>query len=183
MRIHILGAPGSGVTTLGRALAERLGCAHFDADDYYWFTADALPYRRKRNAEHRRRLLLSDLGRHDAWVLSGSVAGWADDLRAEFDAVLFRWLPAAVRLERIRRRETLRYGADRIAPGGDLHRVFDQFCTWAAQYDQAEAAQRTRRQDERWLTPLACPILFLDVDLPVDALTSLAVEKLSPAAE
>ena len=35
-RIHILGAAGSGTTTLGRALAERLQCPHFDTDDYFW---------------------------------------------------------------------------------------------------------------------------------------------------
>ena len=35
-RIHILGASGSGTTTLGRALAERLQCRHFDTDDYFW---------------------------------------------------------------------------------------------------------------------------------------------------
>ena len=39
-RIHILGASGSGTTTLGRALAERLQCPHFDADDYFWVPTD-----------------------------------------------------------------------------------------------------------------------------------------------
>jgi adenylate kinase family enzyme len=31
-RIHILGASGSSTTTLGQALAERLGSVHFDTD-------------------------------------------------------------------------------------------------------------------------------------------------------
>jgi len=35
-RIHILGASGSGTTTLGRALAERLQYPHFETDDYFW---------------------------------------------------------------------------------------------------------------------------------------------------
>jgi predicted kinase len=33
-RLHLLGASGSGTTTLGRALAQRLGCPHFDTDDW-----------------------------------------------------------------------------------------------------------------------------------------------------
>ena len=33
-RIHILGAFGSGTTTLGRALAARLQYPYFDMDDY-----------------------------------------------------------------------------------------------------------------------------------------------------
>src|SRR4029453_16093638 len=41
-RIHILGASGSGTTTLGRALAEHLQCPHFDTDDYFWVLSGSL---------------------------------------------------------------------------------------------------------------------------------------------
>jgi adenylate kinase family enzyme len=34
-RIHIMGAPGSGTTALGRALAEALAVPHHDTDDYF----------------------------------------------------------------------------------------------------------------------------------------------------
>ena len=43
-RIHITGASGFGVSTLGGALAARLGCAHLDTDDFYWLPTDP-PYR------------------------------------------------------------------------------------------------------------------------------------------
>jgi adenylate kinase family enzyme len=36
VRVHIFGASGSGTTTLGRTLAERLGVRFFDGDDYFW---------------------------------------------------------------------------------------------------------------------------------------------------
>ena len=42
-RIHIMGASGAGVTTLGRALADTLGLPHHDTDDYYWRPTDP-PY-------------------------------------------------------------------------------------------------------------------------------------------
>jgi len=35
-RIHIFGASGAGVTTLGRATADALAFPHHDTDDYYW---------------------------------------------------------------------------------------------------------------------------------------------------
>jgi hypothetical protein len=46
-RIHILGASGSGTTTLGHALAARLQCPHFDTDAYFWYqlTLHHRPYR------------------------------------------------------------------------------------------------------------------------------------------
>src|SRR4029450_13094001 len=76
-RIHILGASGSGTTTLGRALAERLQCSHFDTDDYFWLPTDP-PFTHQRERIERQRLLMDDLTAQDSWVLSGSLCGWRD---------------------------------------------------------------------------------------------------------
>jgi adenylate kinase family enzyme len=38
-----MGASGSGTTTLGAALARRLGCPHHDADDYFWLPTPTDP--------------------------------------------------------------------------------------------------------------------------------------------
>lgn len=51
-RVHILGASGSGTTTLGRALAQAWSVPHADADDYFWVPADP-PYLQKRPVEER----------------------------------------------------------------------------------------------------------------------------------
>ena len=59
-RIHILGASGSGTTTLGRALAERLQYPHFDTDDYFWLPTDP-PYTQQRARTERAQLLMDDL--------------------------------------------------------------------------------------------------------------------------
>jgi len=39
-RIHLTGASGCGVTTIGRALATRLALPVPDTDDYYWLPTD-----------------------------------------------------------------------------------------------------------------------------------------------
>ncbi|MEQ1747393.1 MAG: AAA family ATPase [Saprospiraceae bacterium] len=171
-RTNIFGAPGAGTTTLAKALAQRLGCAFFDTDDYYWFTDDPLPYRRKRNPEHRLRLLRADLEQAGNCVVSGALLGWGDTLLPGFDAVVYRWLPTETRLERIRQRETARYGAERIALGGDLHGVFEKFMLWAADYDQApETRQRGLLAEEAWLkNGCEAPVLRLTDDLPVPVL-------------
>ncbi len=168
-KIHILGAPGSGVTTLGKALAGRLGFSHFDTDDYYWFTGDALPYRRKRNPEHRRKLLGNDLENAGSWVLSGALCGWGDIFIPAFDLVVYLWLPAAIRLERIRAREMLRYGTGRLAPEGDLNAVFEKFLTWAADYDLESGNIRSRVSELHWLEQLNCPVLKIEESMsPAD---------------
>ena len=87
-RIHILGASGSGTTTLGRALAERLQCPHFDTDDYFWLPTDP-PYTQQRERTERQQLLMDDLTAHDAWVVSGSLCGWGDVAIPLFELVVF----------------------------------------------------------------------------------------------
>ena len=76
-RVHIVGASGSGTTTLGLALASRLEIPHFDIDDYYWIPTDP-PYREPRPSEERLPLLEPRLRASDAWVLSGSLVGWGN---------------------------------------------------------------------------------------------------------
>ncbi|HOY06051.1 MAG TPA: AAA family ATPase [Saprospiraceae bacterium] len=173
--LHILGAPGSGVTSLGKELAQRLGITHFDTDDYHWFTDDALPYRRRRNPDHRRQLLSRDLDNHQKWVLSGSLCGWGDVYIPRFEKVVYLWLPAEVREQRIRERELLRYGADRIGPGGDLHVVFEKFLTWATAYDEAGENIRSRPKEMEWLAALSCPVQKIEVELPLADLADLVL--------
>ena len=46
-RIHVMGASGAGVTSLGRALADALAIPHHDTDDYFWRLTTP-PYQDKR---------------------------------------------------------------------------------------------------------------------------------------
>lgn len=174
-RIHILGAPGSGVTSLGKALSDRLGFSHFDTDDYYWFTDDALPFRRKRNPDHRRQVLKKDLESTDTWVLSGALCGWGDVFVPSFELVIYMWLPAEIRLERIRKREIQRYGAARILPGGDLNLVYEKFLGWAASYDEESGNIRSKSKEEHWMEQLICPVLRMEAPFSADAMADSIV--------
>jgi adenylate kinase family enzyme len=160
-RIHLLGASGSGTTTLGHALAQRLACPHFDTDDYFWLPTDA-PYEQIRERPERQTLLGADLERHPTWVLSGSLCGWGDLFIPLFDLVIFCAVPTDVRIARLRERERERYGADAIAPGGPRRAKYEAFIAWAASYDDGPAVERSRRMHEEWLAKLPCPVLRLE---------------------
>jgi adenylate kinase family enzyme len=171
MHIHLMGAPGAGVTTLGAQLARQREVPHFDADDYHWFTTDPEPYRRRRNPAHRMALLTADLdAATSGWVLTGSVCGWGDALVPRMDAVVWCWLPAELRLARIGARELARYGATRLGEGGDLAGVFQKFQDWAAAYDAPDATHlRSKTAELAWLGGLSCPVLHLTDDDSVAA--------------
>ena len=159
-RVHIVGASGSGTSTLGRALAARLARPHLDTDDYYWFPTDP-PFEKIRPVEERYALLGPDLAR-DAWVLSGSLCGWGDVYIPRFELVVFCVVPPDVRLARLRVRERERYGDAAIAPGGPLREKHEAFLAWAASYEHGSPVERSRAMHEAWLAKLPCPVVRLE---------------------
>ena len=146
-RIHIVGASGSGTTSLAAELAGRYGHRHLDTDDFYWRRTDP-PFREKRPPEERLASLRTTFQEAKRWVLSGSLCGWGDPLIPEFEVVVFLVVPTPVRLARLRAREIERYGRQAIAPGGALHEAHVEFLEWAGRYDTGDPEMRSRAMHE-----------------------------------
>jgi len=159
-RIHVLGAAGSGSTTLGEAVARRLGVPHADADRFFWMPTDP-PFTKRRPRAERLAMLTQQLPADGSWVFSGSAISWATVLETAYDLIVFLRLDHTVRMERLRRREAARYGA-RIVPGGDMASASAAFFRWADAYDSAGPVQRSRAAHEAWLFGQTAPVLRLD---------------------
>ena len=166
-RIYISGASGAGVSTLGAALADRLRVPHFDVDDYYWYPTEP-PFERSRPPAERVHLLNRNLS-HGYWVLSGSLDGWGDEVIQCTDLVVFIDTPTLLRMERLKLRESQRYG-DRILPGGDMHANHQAFLAWAESYETGVQAGRSRPRHERWLKQLTQPSLRVSGEMPIEPL-------------
>ena len=181
-RIHILGASGSGTSTLGQAVAARAGHVFLDTDDFYWLPSDP-PYRFARELADRQALLGAELSRRARWVLSGSLTGWGDPFLPQLDVVAFLEVPTEVRLERLARREARRHGAARIAPDGDLRARHEDFLAWAAAYETGTREGRNRAKHEAWIRalPPSLPFLRLDGTRPVDELVDVVLDVALPA--
>ena len=179
-RVHVLGASGSGTTTLAGAVAERVGCVHLDTDDFFWFPTEP-KFEKIRPRAERQALLGAALDRPGGWVLSGSLCGWGDIFIPRFDLVVFIYLPPEIRLARLARREVSRYGADAIAPGGGHHDKYEAFLAWAAAYENG-TVERNRMMHEQWLAALPCPVLRLTTVAPVAEHVEHIVNRLSPRA-
>jgi len=165
-RIHVVGASGSGTTSLASAIAGGHGHRHLDTDDFFWLPTDP-PYCEPRAPAARLALRRGALAPSPRWVLSGSLCGWGDPLIAEFDLVIFLVVPAEVRLARLRARERARYGPEAVAPGGARHRASVEFLEWAARYDAGDIQMRSRALHEAWLAALPAPVLRLEGDRSV----------------
>ena len=159
--IHILGASGSGTTTLATHISARYGHRHLDTDDFYWLPTQP-PFQQKRPRDERLALLQQALAEQATWVLSGSLCGWGDPLTSQFDLVVFLAVPKALRMERLRAREIQRYGERAVAPGGEQHQAHLEFLDWAASYDDGGLDIRSRALHEAWLEVLPCPVIRLE---------------------
>jgi adenylate kinase family enzyme len=164
-RIHITGASGSGVTTLGRALGDALALPHHDTDDYLWLPTTP-PYRDLRPAADRLRLMQEMFLPRGDWVLSGSLDGWGDVLIRLFDLVVFLQVPNEIRIARLRDREARHFGADAVASGGWRHDETEDFIDWASHYEDGTRQGRSLARQEAWLATLPCPVLRLDGTQP-----------------
>ncbi len=142
-----------------------MGWAHYDSDSYFWLPTTPRCLL-KREPSLRDGQLLSDLRAHPDCVESGSLVNWDARIAALFDAVVFLTIPASIRMDRLRRREEMRFAS---CPGWSRAEFLAQhreFLAWAERYETAGTEQRSRVTHERWLARLSCPVLCLDGDLP-----------------
>ncbi len=167
VRINVIGASGVGKTTLGRALAERVGVPHFDADAYYHLPTDP-PFRQQRTPEDRCALLERDLNALDGWVLTGGAGTWTPAPALRYTLHVLLWLPSELRIERLLQRERELY-ADRILPGGDMEADHIAFLAWTRGYDDGTAkGTNTLPCHEELLRGATCSVLRLSGPLTVD---------------
>lgn len=157
MLILITGAAGSGTSTLGAALAQRLGATHLETDDFFWLPT-VPPYTARRDATELRTQLLAAMRAAQHAVVSGSLMGWGDELENAFDRVVFLHVPTPVRIARLQHRETARFGHANPA-----------FLAWAAQYDEGPEEGRSLARHRAWLSTRHCPVLTLEGDITVAA--------------
>lgn len=178
MKIHITGASAAGSTTLGLELAAVLSCPYFDTDDYFWLPSDQ-PYTLRRDPELRNEMLLQDLNKQETCVLGGSVMKWGGAAEALFDLVVFLYIPAEVRLERLKSRELSRYGVQ-IFTHPERIRLYNEFLNWASAYDDPKTRNSRSLYSHRlWLNSLPCEVLEIQGDTTVPERLQLIQEKLN----
>lgn len=180
-RIFITGASCAGVTTLGQALASRLGVPHLEVDAFYWLPTDP-PYSTKRAPEERVALIRQRQQASDGWVLAGSCDGWGEALTTAAELIVLVDTPTPLRLQRLQARELSRHGA-RILPGGDMYEAHRAFVAWASSYDDPDFSGRNRARHLAWLAAQRAMTLQLDGSDAVPTLVAACLHALEVARE
>ena len=158
MGIQICGLNGCGKSTLGKALAERIGFHFIDNEHLYFSRPNADdPYANPKSRTEVERLLREEVSRYPDFVFSAVKGDYGNDLTYNYVVVIE--VPKEIRLQRVRNRSFQKFG-NRILMGGDLH-------------EQEEAFFRMvdSRQDafvENWLQKVSCPIIRVDGTKPIE---------------
>lgn len=176
MKIHIFGASGSGVTSLGKTLSEQLAIPYFDSDDFFWHKTEP-PYIQRREPEVRNQLLKNQLESHDNWILGGSVLKWGEIELSPFDLAVFLYIPHEIRMERLKNREFGRYGSV-IYENKERNQQYMAFMEWASGYDDNSTDGRNLAAHESWIQTLSCPLLELRGDFSVSKRVDAVLTKL-----
>lgn len=158
--IHIYGASGSGTSTLGRFISERLGYTFMDTDDYFWLPTNP-KYTQKREKTEQLQMMRKDILASDKVVISGSLVDWGDDLIPYFTLVVRVVTNKNIRIERLREREKKYFGT-RIEIGGDMYQNHIAFIKWAEAYDTGNIDMRSKMKHDEWQKLLKCKQIIVN---------------------
>jgi hypothetical protein len=95
MRIHVLGGPGSGKTTLAKTLSGQFSLPHYDLDQVLWKHAS-------RQEGYVDEALT--IAAQPAWVSEGIFLVWVDPLLEQANAIIWMEVPWRVAVWRILKR-------------------------------------------------------------------------------
>ena len=146
--IQICGLNGCGKSTLGRALAERIGFYFIDNENLYFSNLNTdEQYMNPKSRQDVEQLLVAEISKHPNFVFSAVKGDYGNEIIPMYDYVVLIEVPKSVRTYRVRNRSFQRFG-NRMLIGGDL-------------YNQEEAFFK-------WLKTVKCPIIRVDGTKPIE---------------
>lgn len=154
------GLNGCGKSTLGKALAQKLGYYFIDIEDMYFTrTSTDAPYANPRSRAEVEKLLLDEVRKQDHFVFSAIKGDYGEELQKYYQVAVVIEVPKEIRTQRVRNRSFQKFGS-RMLAGGDLYQAEAQF------FELAES--RTEDFYAQWLQSLHCPIIPVDGTKSID---------------
>ena len=160
MGILICGLNGTGKSTLGRLLADRMEYKFIDNEDLFFPKTDpSYMFSNPRSKEEVIKLLEEKISRNNQFIFAAVKGNFGDRLIASLDYIVLIEVPKQIRSKRVRDRSYQKFG-DRILPGGDL---YEKESKWFSLTDNRPDTYVTD-----WLETLDCPVIRIDGTLQIE---------------
>lgn len=158
--ILVCGLNGTGKSTLGKALAERLHFYFIDNEDLYFPKIDpAYIYAAPRTREEVEKLLLNEIEKHEDFVFASVKGDYGETIYPFFQYAVLIDVPKNIRIERVKNRSFQKFG-NRMLLGGDLYEQEERF------FDLVKS--RAEDTVEKWIQSLSCPIIRINGTKPIE---------------
>lgn len=168
MGIIICGLNGTGKSTLGKALAEKLHFHFIDIENLYFpKTNSNYIYASPRTREDVAERLLCEIRTHENFILASVKGDYGEELYSFFQYAILLDVPRDIRLQRVRERSFQKFGS-RMLLGGDLFEQEEKFFRFVESKDENTV--------EEWVKSLKCPVMRIDGTKPIDENTNLIME-------
>ena len=168
MGIIICGLNGTGKSTLGKGLAEKLRFHFIDIENLYFPKTNLnYTYSSPRTREEVEKILLYEMKTHKNFVFSSVKGDYGKDVCSFFQCVVLLDVPRDIRLRRVKNRSFQMF-VGRVLPGGDLFEREENFFRFVE--------SRNENTVEEWVKSLKCPVIRIDGTKPIDENTNLIIE-------
>ena len=167
--ILVCGLNGTGKSTLGKALAEKLHFYFIDNEDLYFPKIDpAYIYASPRTREEVEKLLLNEIEKHENFVFASVKGDYGETIYPFFQYAVLIDVPKDIRMKRVKNRSFQKFG-NRMLLGGDLYEQEERF------FDSVKS--RAENTVEKWIQSLNCPIIRIDGTKPIEENINLVIQQ------
>lgn len=168
MGIIICGLNGTGKSTLGKALAEKLHFYFIDIENLYFPKTDPnYIYASPRTREDVAELLLYEMRTHENFILASVKGDYGEDIYSFFQYAILLDVPKNIRLQRVKERSFQKFG-NRMLSGGDLYEQEEKFFRLIESRDENTV--------EEWVKSLKCPVIRIDGTKSIDENANFIIE-------
>ncbi|WP_210367764.1 AAA family ATPase [Bacillus sp. REN3] len=142
MKIHILGAPGSGKSYVAKVLAKKFGLPVYDLDDVFWDKISS--YYGSQNHPDRRTEIVSKILEKDSWIIEGVYFSWLEESFRGADYIFVLKTNVGVRDWRIIKRFFMRKLKLAPAPRRESFKNLRELLKWNHRYDSKDLVQAVK---------------------------------------
>lgn len=168
MGIIICGLNGTGKSTLGKALAEKLHFYFIDIENLYFPKTDPnYIYASPRTRKEVEKLLLDEMKTHKNFILASVKGDYGEYIYPLIQYAILLDVPKNIRLQRVKKRSFQKFG-NRMLSGGDLYEQEEKFFHFVESRDENTV--------EEWVKSLKCPVIRIDGTQPIDENTKFIIE-------